>query len=154
MAIEKLYHISVMSLPRSFVWARLLDPAVLVRCLDGCEKVVLDTDNRYRYQGQYKFGPISRQFKGTITVTTIAPGALLHFYRGSYQRYLGAGAFSGRVRLDDHPEGTQIMIEVEVEMSTAIRTLINLFRPRNQASPLDVFVDRFASVASETPASA
>ncbi len=143
MATETFSHRAVVRLPRAVVFRNMLDPAILKRCVEGCEELVLDTDYRYRVIAKYKVGPLTRTFKGTVMVTEGVDGSYMKFRRGSYKPVVGSGAFSGIVQLDDHPEGTAVFIEVNVEAPAAIIKLVRMLAPTDNARLLRDYTARF-----------
>lgn len=149
MAIETFSHRALIRLPRAVVFASMLDPDILRRCVDGCEQLSLDTDHRYRAVVNYRVGPFNRVFRGTVMVTEIEPDMRVKFRRGSYRPVEGAGAFSGIVELQDHPEGTIAMIEVQVQAPGAVLKLLQLLAPMGNAQRLRAYTERFEALAWE-----
>ncbi|MBK8907697.1 MAG: carbon monoxide dehydrogenase subunit G [Rhodospirillales bacterium] len=60
------------------VWAALHDPAVLKRCLPGCESLEARDAAHYDAVASVKIGPISARFSGTLTISEADPP---HAYR-------------------------------------------------------------------------
>lgn len=63
------------TLPASpaLVWERLNDPAILAKSLPGVEKLEPDGPDRYRAKIQYKMGPVSGSFAGTVELSDKKP---------------------------------------------------------------------------------
>ena len=92
--------------PRERVWAALNDPAVLARCIDGVEALVLepgDGDARMTGRMNARVGPVRASFAGAVTLTEVdAPrrvvlvgegkGGVAGFARGSAEVVLDADA--------------------------------------------------------------
>lgn len=55
------------------VWAALNDPAVLERCLPGCEQFETVDDNKYAFTMQAKVGPVKARFNGEVELTNVEP---------------------------------------------------------------------------------
>lgn len=53
------------------VWTALNDPAVLARCIPGCETVELVEANVFTAKVAAKVGPVSAKFSGTVTLDEI-----------------------------------------------------------------------------------
>ncbi|MFN7173810.1 MAG: CoxG family protein [Thermaurantiacus tibetensis] len=79
---------------REKVWAALVDPEVLARCIDGVESLEADGENRYRGRLDAKVGPVRAKFSGTVEMTELDPpsryvlvgegkGGVAGFARGS-----------------------------------------------------------------------
>ena len=61
--------------PRAEVWAALLDPQMLRRCIPGCKELDSTGDNTYTAKVQVKVGPVSATFAGTVELTDMDPPA-------------------------------------------------------------------------------
>ena len=57
--------------PRERVWVALNDPAVLRRCIQGCQRFEAMGDDRYATEVKAKVGPLSATFKGTVSLLDI-----------------------------------------------------------------------------------
>ena len=63
-----------LALSRERVWAALNDPAVLKRCLPGCELFESDeAENRYKVGMTAAVGPIKARFNGKLALSDIQP---------------------------------------------------------------------------------
>ncbi|WP_322067043.1 CoxG family protein [Burkholderia ubonensis] len=62
-----------LALSRERVWAALNDPAVLKRCLPGCELFESEGENRYRVGMTATVGPIKARFHGKLALSDIQP---------------------------------------------------------------------------------
>jgi len=130
MAVEEYNFKFEIPLLQSIVWKSLLDADIVAKCIEGCEQLTADTDNRYRFTIFYSIGPFKRKMKGTLMLTDIKPMSSFHFRRGSYDEYEGAGAFRGMFKLDPSDTGTLVQIVTQVEMSSLIATLQQYFSPK------------------------
>lgn len=59
--------------PRDRVWAALVDPAVLARCIDGVESLEADGDNRFTGVMNARVGPVKARFSGHVEMTELDP---------------------------------------------------------------------------------
>lgn len=59
--------------PRSVVWDKLNDPAVLKACIPGCEELEKTSDNGFQAVAKMKVGPVSARFKGRVTLSDLDP---------------------------------------------------------------------------------
>ncbi|HMN72949.1 MAG TPA: carbon monoxide dehydrogenase subunit G [Rhodoblastus sp.] len=59
--------------PREKVWAALNDPAVLRRCIPGCETLEKTGDNEMAATVVLKVGPVKAAFKGSVALSDIDP---------------------------------------------------------------------------------
>ena len=55
------------------VWAGLNDPAVLGRCIDGCQSMDKVGDDRFETAVKAKIGPVSATFQAVLTLTDVEP---------------------------------------------------------------------------------
>lgn len=62
-----------MPAPRERVFAALTDPAVLARCIPGCEKLEKLAENQYAATLAAGAGPIKGVFAATITLENATP---------------------------------------------------------------------------------
>jgi len=58
---------------RTKVWAALNDPAVLRKCLPGCEKLEKESDTAFSATVKTKIGPVSARFAGAVTLEDLDP---------------------------------------------------------------------------------
>ncbi len=59
--------------PRDRVWLALNDPAILKKCLPGCEKLEKDSDTSFTATIKAKIGPVSAKFSGAVTLEDLDP---------------------------------------------------------------------------------
>lgn len=58
---------------RQKVWAALNDPAILRKCLPGCEKLEKESDTSFSATVKTKIGPVSARFAGAVTLEDLDP---------------------------------------------------------------------------------
>ena len=59
--------------PRQQVWQALNDPAVLVRCLEGCRSMTPTGDNEFDAKIGAKVGPVKANFDAAISLRDVVP---------------------------------------------------------------------------------
>ncbi|HKV90975.1 MAG TPA: carbon monoxide dehydrogenase subunit G [Candidatus Angelobacter sp.] len=59
--------------PRERVFAALTDPAVLQRCIPGCEQMEKSGDNRYNAKLTAGVGPVKGVFTATVSLSELVP---------------------------------------------------------------------------------
>ena len=57
--------------PREQVWSMLMDPAVLKRCLPGCESLEPEGDNSYKAQIKIGLAAVKGAYTGSVRITDI-----------------------------------------------------------------------------------
>jgi carbon monoxide dehydrogenase subunit G len=98
----------VLAAPRVKVWEALNDPAMLARCIPGCEEIDRISDTETRARVLVKMGPVRARFVGKILMTDIvAARSCKLVFEGSG----GAAGFArgdSEVRLSDEGAGTRL----------------------------------------------
>lgn len=77
--------------PIDIVWAGLNDPALLVECIPGCEKIEPDGENAYRVVMSARIGPVAAKFNGRIRLSDLDPP---RSYTLSFEGQGGAAGFA------------------------------------------------------------
>lgn len=98
---------------RAAVWQALNDPAVLARCVPGCEEIVQVSDTEKHAKLLLKIGPVRARFAGKIFMSdVVAPTSCTLSFEGSGG---AAGSAKGRsqVTLADEEGGTRLSYTVE-----------------------------------------
>lgn len=70
MKIEGTYEISA---PRERVFQALTDPAVLQKCIPGCERLEKTAENKYNATLSAGVGPIKGTFAATVAIENMVP---------------------------------------------------------------------------------
>jgi len=90
------------------VWAALNDPAVLQRCVPGCESFEAAGENQYQVLMAIVVGPVKARFKGKLLLSDVqAP----HSYAMTFEGSGGAAGFgkgTARVSLAPSGDGTDL----------------------------------------------
>lgn len=103
--------------PRERVWEALNDPAVLARCIPGCQSLDKEGDDHFAAVAEVKIGPIGARFKGNVQLSDIdAPNG--YTITGSGNGGIAGNAKGGaKVRLSAAPGGgTLVHYTVEAEV--------------------------------------
>jgi carbon monoxide dehydrogenase subunit G len=86
----------------------LNDPAVLQRCLPGCDTFAPDGENKFRVAMQAAVGPVRARFAGKLQLLdVIAPSSYALAFEGS-GGVAGFGKGTAEVALDDAGTGTRL----------------------------------------------
>lgn len=59
--------------PRERVWAMLMNPEILTRCLPGCEKLEPAGDNRYKASLKIGLAVIKGSYTGSVSMAELDP---------------------------------------------------------------------------------
>jgi carbon monoxide dehydrogenase subunit G len=102
--------------PRSQVWRALNEPAVLQRCLAGCDTFEADGENKFRVAMHASVGPVRARFAGKLQLLDLVPE---QSYALAFEGSGGAAGFgkgSARVTLDDVAEGTRLRYTAQAQV--------------------------------------
>jgi carbon monoxide dehydrogenase subunit G len=94
--------------PREQVWTAINDPAVLQRCIPGCESIEAVSETQRNARVAVKVGPVRARFSGHIQLLDVRPG------EGCTLQFDGSGGAAGMakgqsvVNLSDEAEGTRL----------------------------------------------
>lgn len=109
--------------PIGTVWAGLNDPAILRRCIPGCETLEQTGPTEMTARVVQKVGPVSATFAGKVTLSDLDPP---HSYRITGQGSGGVAGFakgSALIRLSEDAAGTRLTYTVEVSIGGKIAQL-------------------------------
>jgi CO/xanthine dehydrogenase FAD-binding subunit/carbon monoxide dehydrogenase subunit G len=87
------------------VWRGLLDPAVLQRCIPGCESLTQTGESSYLAQVKVGLGPLSVRFSSTVYLHDLQPPEALNMVFDGRAGALGSGQGKASVRLLRRPAG-------------------------------------------------
>lgn len=98
---------------REAVWAALNDPAVLKRCLPGCQEIERISETEMTATLTVKVGPVKATFAGAVTLSDLDPPK---GYTLSGQGQGGAAGFaSGEARVALVEEGGETVVRYDVD---------------------------------------
>lgn len=106
----------ILAAPRSQVWRALNEPAVLQRCLAGCDTFEADGENKFRVAMHASVGPVRARFAGKLQLLDLVPE---QSYALAFEGSGGAAGFgkgSARVTLDDVAEGTRLRYTAQAQV--------------------------------------
>jgi uncharacterized protein len=106
----------ILAVPRGDVWRALNDPAVLQRCLAGCDTFEADGDNKYRVAMQAAVGPVRARFAGKLQLRdVVAPTSYALSFEGS-GGVAGFGKGTAQVNLEDADQGTRLRYVAQAQV--------------------------------------
>ncbi len=107
----------LLSLPRAEVWRALNDPAVLKRCLPGCDTFEADGPDAFRVAMVAAVGPVKARFTGRLRLSdVVAPTSYAMRFEGS-GGVAGFGSGQARVSLTDAGAGaTRLAYEAQAQV--------------------------------------
>ncbi|HEY4073418.1 MAG TPA: carbon monoxide dehydrogenase subunit G [Herbaspirillum sp.] len=105
------------ALPQESVWQALNDPAVLQKCIPGCELIEPSGENEYKVVMSVSVGPIKAKFNGKLLLTDIvAPVSYKIVFEGSGGA-AGFGKGSAAVVLQSGDNGTALAYNASAQVS-------------------------------------
>ena len=104
------------SAPRADVWRALNDPAVLQRCIDGCESMTRSGDSQFVATVRAKVGPVSASFKGEVTLADLVPLTSYTLIGNGTGGAAGFARGEARVKLSDVSDGTLLSYEMDAKV--------------------------------------
>jgi carbon monoxide dehydrogenase subunit G len=102
--------------PRETVWAALVDPEVLKRCIPGCEELEQTSESEFAAKVKAKVGPVSARFAGAVALSDLNPP---ESYRISGEGKGGSAGFAkggAVVRLAEDGGATVLAYEIEAQV--------------------------------------
>jgi hypothetical protein len=99
--------------PRDEVWRALNDPAILARCIEGCQSMNRVSDSAFEATIRAKVGPVSATFKADVNLTDVDPPNSYALNASAKGGAAGFGKGVARVKLVDDGGATMLRYEVE-----------------------------------------
>jgi len=99
--------------PRDEVWRALNDPAILARCIEGCQAMNRVSDSAFEATIRAKVGPVSATFKADVNLTDVDPPNSYALHASAKGGAAGFGKGVARVTLVDDGAATMLRYEVE-----------------------------------------
>lgn len=101
---------------RAAVWKALNDPAVLRRCLPGCDTFEPDGEHRYRVAMQANVGPVRARFSGRLELRDVMPPTSYALSFEGSGGVAGFGKGTAQVTLSDAPQGTRLCYTAQAQV--------------------------------------
>ena len=140
----------IIPVPRVKVWEALNDPELLRQCIPGCEEIVKKSDTEMEAKVTVKLGPVKASFKGAVTLSDLDPP---NGYRisGEGKSMMGGAIGGANVRLEDVPEGTKLIYDVDAQVTGKIASLAQRFIEPTAKQLSAQFFESFARLAVTEP---
>lgn len=111
------------AVPPSEVYAALLDPDMLQKCVPGAQDVTGSIEDGYEATVVQKVGPVKATFKGQVTLSDLVPDTALTISgegKGGAAGFAKGGAV---VRLAAKDGGTELSYDVEAKVGGKLAQL-------------------------------
>ncbi|MCK9507023.1 MAG: carbon monoxide dehydrogenase subunit G [Pigmentiphaga sp.] len=106
----------IIAAPRQAVWDALNDPAVLKRCLPGCEKVEQLGEDEFKIIITAAIGPLRARFNGKLNVTQANPPASCIMVFEGQGGAMGFGSGTASVTLEEENGETHLRYEAKAQV--------------------------------------
>lgn len=102
--------------PRAMVWDALNDPAILKKCLPGCESVERVSPEEFKVVLAAAIGPLRARFNGVLRITeAAAPVSCVMVFEGQGGA-IGFGKGNSSVKLEETAGGTELSYSAKAEV--------------------------------------
>ncbi len=105
------------------VWAAILDPEVLMRCIPGCQSLTGSVAEGFEAVVKQKVGPVSATFTGLVQLTDIVEGRSLRIGGEGKGGVAGFAKGGATVTFEPIPEGTRLTYDAEANVGGKIAQL-------------------------------
>jgi carbon monoxide dehydrogenase subunit G len=114
-----------LSIPGSLetVYANLIDPKILKRCIPGCEELEKTSETNYAAKVVLKIGPVKAKFSGTVTLDTTAAPTKLTLAGAGDGGLAGFAKGGADVELIDQGDETTLRYNAKAETGGKIAQL-------------------------------
>ncbi len=109
--------------PRDVVWAALMDPEVLKRCIPGCKELDQKSPTDFAAKVALKIGPISATFAGTVQLQDLNRPATCKIVGQGQGGAAGFAKGSAEVTLTDAGTETDLAYIAKAEVGGKLATL-------------------------------
>lgn len=141
--------------PREAVWAALLDPEMLRRCIPGCKELERTGDNAFSAKVQIKVGPVSATFTGTVELQDIAAPESLRIVGQGNGGVAGFAKGEAKVTLAEDGAETVLTYVADAQIGGKLASLGGRLIQSTSRKLADQFFSSFAgALGAEAPAAA
>lgn len=102
--------------PRAAVWQALNDPAVLERCIEGCEGMQRSGEAQFIATVRTKIGPVSASFTGEVTLADLVPPTSYRIIGSGTGGAAGFARGEARVTLHEADGGTLLEYALDAKV--------------------------------------
>ncbi len=139
---------------RQKVWEALNDPAVLQKCIPGCEEVQKLSDTEMQAKVTAKVGPVKARFGGKVTLSDLDPP---NGYKITGEGSGGAAGFAkggAAVQLSDEGQGTRLTYKVDAHVGGKLAQIGSRLIDATARKMADDFFRNFTEVVGGGAAAA
>ncbi len=131
--------------PRQEVWEKLNDPAVLQRCIPGCESLERVANNKLAAVVNVKIGPVNTKFNGEVELKDLNPPESYRIEGSGSGGSAGSASGGANVLLTENGGETRLSYDVDARVSGKIAQLGNRLIDATARSMAEKFFTNFAN---------
>jgi uncharacterized protein len=131
--------------PQTEVWQKLNDPAVLQRCIPGCESLAKTGDNAFKGTVALKLGPMALKFAGDVTLQDLNPPSSYKIVGSGKAGPAGFASGSADVKLVPSEGGTLLSYTVDSTIGGKMAQLGARLIDATAAQLAGQFFDKFVA---------
>jgi carbon monoxide dehydrogenase subunit G len=142
---------------RETVWAALLDPEMLRRCIPGCKELERTGDNAFTAKVQLKVGPVSATFAGSVELQDIVGPESLRIVGQGNGGVAGFAKGDAKVTLAEDGEETVLTYVADAQIGGKLASLGSRLIQSTSKKLADQFFSAFAGAlgtAADAPQTA
>ncbi len=134
--------------PRETVWAALLDPEMLRRCIPGCKELDQTGENAFTAKVQIKVGPVSATFSGTVELLDIVAPESLRITGQGNGGVAGFAKGEAKVTLAEQDGETLLTYVADAQIGGKLASLGSRLIQATSRKLADQFFSSFAEALS------
>ena len=134
---------------RELVWKALNDPAILEKCIPGCETLEKTSDNEFQATVKLKIGPVSARFKGHVTLENIDPPNGYTIVGEGEGGVAGFAKGQASVALTEEGEGCKLTYKAEAATGGKIAQLGQRLIAGSAKKTADSFFENFVEALAD-----
>jgi carbon monoxide dehydrogenase subunit G len=134
---------------REVVWKALNDPAILEKCIPGCETLEKTSDNEFQATVKLKIGPVSARFKGHVTLENIDPPNGYTIVGEGEGGVAGFAKGQASVALAEEGEGCKLTYKAEAATGGKIAQLGQRLIAGSAKKTADAFFENFVEALQD-----
>jgi len=139
----------VLPVQRGKVYAALNDPAMLKRCIPGCEELEKQSDNEFAAVVKMTLGPVNARFKGKVRLEDLDPPNGYRIVGEGEGGVAGFAKGAAAVSLTEIPEGTKLSYQAEANVGGKIAQLGQRLLAGTAKKIADKFFSNFTAALTE-----
>jgi hypothetical protein len=138
--------------PRERVWGAINDPAVLRRCIPGCESLERLNDQDLRATVAAQLGPVHARFSGTLAVTDAVPPRGCRIAGEGDAGSAGFARGEGTLTLEEDGKATRLSFQFTVTLGGRLAQVGARLLEAAARALVREFLDRLDGMVIQGPA--